>query len=57
MLNNDVSTHRENHMDFRYKTRSFYIVTSRSIHLKNNMTCGATYHFDETIFLLLKREK
>ena len=39
------------------KTKSFYVVTSQSIHLKGNMTYGATYHFDETIFLLQKREQ
>ena len=38
------------HMDEYYKTRSFYLVTSLSIHLKGRMTYCANYHFNETIF-------
>ena len=36
-------------MDVRYKTRSFYLVTSLPIYLKDRMTCCAYYHFNETI--------
>ena len=37
-------------MDVHYKTRSFYFVTSLSIHLKDRMTRCANYHFNQTIF-------
>ena len=32
-------------------------MTSLPIHLKSRMTCCADYHFNETIFSLLRREK
>ena len=44
-------------MDVHYKTRSFYLVTSLPIHLKGRMTCCANYHFNETIFSLLRGEE
>ena len=37
-------------MDVRYKTRSFYLVTSLPIYLKGRMTCCADYHLIETKF-------
>ena len=37
-------------MDVHYKTRSFYLVTSLPIHLKDRMTRCADYHFNQTIF-------
>ena len=40
-----------------YKTKSFYLVTSLSIHLKCRMTCCANYNFNETIILPLGREE
>ena len=44
-------------MDVHYKTISFYLVTSLPIHLKGRMTCCADYHFNETIFSLLRGEE
>ena len=44
-------------MDEHYKTRSFYLVTSLSMHLKGTMTYCAYYHFNETIFSPLGGEK
>ena len=44
-------------MDVHYKTKSFYLVTSLSIHLKCRMTCCANYNFNETIILPLGREE
>ena len=40
-------------MKSHYKTKSFYLVTSLSIPLKDSMTCCINYHFDETILLPL----
>ena len=39
------------------ETRCVYLVTSLPIHLKGRMTCCPNYHFNETIFLLLRGEK
>ena len=44
-------------MEVHYKTRSFYLVTSLPIHLKDRMTCCADYHFNETFFSLLGGEE
>ena len=47
----------KNHMDVHYKTKSFYLVTSLPIHLKDRMTCCANYHFNKTIFPSLGGEE
>ena len=44
-------------MDVHYKTKSFYLMTSLPIHLKGRITYCAYYHFNETIFQLLKGEE
>ena len=44
-------------MDVHYKTRSFYLLTSLPIHLKDRMTCCENYHLNKTIFLPLEREE
>ena len=44
-------------MDVHYKTRSFYLLTSLPIHLKNRMTCYENYHLNKTIFPPLEREQ
>ena len=44
-------------MDVHYKTRSFYLVTSLPIHLKDRMTCCVDYHFNETIISPLGGEE
>ena len=44
-------------MDVHYKTKSFYLVTSLPIHLKDRMTCCANYHFNKTIFPSLGGEE
>ena len=41
-------------LDLHYKTKSFYLVTSLPIHLKDRMTCCVDYHFNETIFMPLR---
>ena len=44
-------------MNVHYKTKSFYLVISLPIHLKDRMTYCADYHFNETIFSLPRREE
>ena len=44
-------------MNVHYKTKSFYLVTSLSIHLKGRMICCAYYHFNKTIFSPLGGEE
>ena len=43
--------------EVHYKTRSFYLVTSLPIHLKDRMTYCADYHFNETFFSPLGGEE
>ena len=44
-------------MNVHYKTKSFYLVISLPIHLKDRMTYCADYHFNKTIFSPLGREE
>ena len=44
-------------MNLYYKISSFYLVTSLSIYLKDNMTCCTNDHSDEIIFLSSGEEK
>ena len=44
-------------MDVHYKTRSFYLVTSLPIHLKDIMTCCEDYYLNKTIFPPSEREE
>ena len=44
-------------MNVHYKTKSFYLVISLPIHLKDRMTYCADYHFNESVFPSLGGKK